>query len=131
MKFMTILATNGIRLAESPEIAAKLKAQGLNIVYLQFDSFHDELYQKIRGRKLVDVKMKAIDVCRKHDIEIILVNTLMRGFNDAEVGDVVKFAGRNSDIIRGVIFQPVAFTGRASDNPFQGSVARLAICRGG
>jgi len=77
------------------------------------------LYEKIRGRKLVDVKMKAIDVCRKHDIEIILVNTLMRGFNDAEVGNVVKFAGRNSDIIRGVIFQPVAFTGRVSDNPFR------------
>jgi hypothetical protein len=119
LKFMTILATNGIRLAESPETAAKLKAQGLNIVYLQFDSFRDQLYEKIRGRKLVDIKMKAIDVCRNHDIEIILVNTLMRGFNDAEVGDVVKFAGRNSDIIRGVIFQPVAFTGRASDNPFR------------
>jgi len=119
LKFMTILATNGIRLAESPETAAKLKQQGLNIVYLQFDSFRDQLYEKIRGRKLVDVKMKAIDVCRKHDIEIILVNTLMRGFNDAEVGEVVKFAGRNSDIIRGVIFQPVAFTGRATDNPFR------------
>ena len=119
LHFMTILATNGIKLAESPETAAKLKEQGLNIVYLQFDSFRDELYEKIRGRKLIDVKMKAIEVCRKHDIEIILVNTLMRGFNDAEVGDVVKFAGRNSDIIRGLIFQPVAFTGRASDNPFR------------
>jgi uncharacterized radical SAM superfamily Fe-S cluster-containing enzyme len=116
---MTILATNGIKLAESPEIAAKLKAEGLNIVYLQFDSFHDELYQKIRGRKLLEVKMKAIEVCRNQDMEVILVNTLMRGFNDGEVGDIVKFAGRNSDIIRGLIFQPVAFTGRASDNPFR------------
>lgn len=119
LHFMTILATNGIKLAESPEIAAKLKKQGLNIVYLQFDSFNDDLYQKIRGRRLLDVKMKAIETCRKHDMEIILVNTLMRGINDAEVGDVVKFAGRNSDIVRGLIFQPVAFTGRASDNPFR------------
>jgi tetraether lipid synthase len=119
LRFMTILATNGIRLAESPEIAAKLKAAGLNIVYLQFDSFRDELYQKIRGRKLLNVKTKAIEVCRKQDMEVILVNTLMRGFNDGEVGDIVKFAGRNSDIVRGVIFQPVAFTGRASDNPFR------------
>jgi len=119
LRFMTILATNGIRLAESPEIAPRLKANGLNIVYLQFDSFHDEFYEKIRGRKLLDVKKKAIDVCRKHDIEIILVNTLMKGFNDEEVGDIVKFAGRNSDIIRGLIFQPIAFTGRATDNPFR------------
>jgi hypothetical protein len=43
----------------------------------------------------------------------------MRGFNDEEVGALVKFTARNSDIIRGLIFQPVAFTGRATDNPFR------------
>lgn len=119
LRFMTILATNGIKLVESPEIAVRLKDQGLNIVYLQFDSFNDEVYKKIRGRKFIDMKMKAIEICRKQDMEVILVNTLMRGLNDPEVGDIVKFAARNSDIIRGVIFQPVAFTGRASDNPFK------------
>ncbi len=119
LRFMTILATNGVRLAESPEIAVKLKENGLNIVYLQFDSFHDEFYEKIRGQKLLKTKMKAIEICRKHDIEIILVNTLMRGFNDNEVGNIVRFAAQNSYIIRGVIFQPIAFTGRATANPFR------------
>jgi uncharacterized radical SAM superfamily Fe-S cluster-containing enzyme len=118
LKFMTILATNGIHLAESPDLAAKLKQSGLNIVYLQFDSFHDAFYQKIRGRKLLDVKRKAIEACRKLDMEIILVTTLMRGFNDPEVGRIVRFAAANSDIIRGLIFQPIAFTGRATDNPY-------------
>jgi len=56
LKFMTILATNGIHIAEDPELAAKLKRNGLNIVYLQFDSFHDVFYKKIRGRKLLDLK---------------------------------------------------------------------------
>jgi uncharacterized radical SAM superfamily Fe-S cluster-containing enzyme len=119
LRFMTILATNGLRLAESPDLAANLKAQGLNIVYLQFDSFDDAFYEKIRGRKLLEAKLKAIEICRKHDIEIILVNTLMRNFNDGEVGRIVEFAARNSDIIRGLIFQPIAFTGRATDNPFR------------
>jgi uncharacterized radical SAM superfamily Fe-S cluster-containing enzyme len=119
LRFMTILATNGVRLAESPDIAAKLKQNGLNIVYLQFDSFRDEFYQKVRGRKLLQAKFKAVEVCRQHDIEIILVNTLMRGFNDKEVGATVRFAADNSDIIRGLIFQPIAFTGRATDNPFR------------
>jgi len=119
LKFMTILATNGVRIAESPDIAVKLKKSGLNIVYLQFDSFHDEFYEKIRGQKLLKAKLKAIEICRKHDIEIILVNTLMRGFNDKEVGAIVRFAAQNSDIIRGLIFQPIAFTGRATDNPFR------------
>jgi 7,8-dihydro-6-hydroxymethylpterin dimethyltransferase len=119
LKFMTILATNGIHLAKSPERAAQLKKSGLNIVYLQFDSFSDEFYQKVRGRKLLQTKYKAIDVCRKLDMEVILVTTLMNGFNDQEVGKIIKFAGQNSDIIRGLIFQPIAFTGRATDNPFQ------------
>ncbi len=117
LQFMTILATNGVRLAESPELAVKLKKNGLNIVYLQFDSFHDEFYKKVRGQKLLKTKMKAIENCRKHDIEIILVNTLMRGFNNNEVGDIIRFAAQNAYIIRGVIFQPIAFTGRATDNP--------------
>jgi len=117
LRFMTILATNGVRLAESPELAVKLKKNGLNIVYLQFDSFHDEFYEKIRGKKLLKTKMKAIENCRKHDIEIILVNTLMSGVNDNEVGDIIRFAAQNSHIIRGVIFQPIACTGRATDNP--------------
>ena len=34
LKFMTILATNGEHLAENPQLAEKLKENGLNIVYL-------------------------------------------------------------------------------------------------
>jgi uncharacterized radical SAM superfamily Fe-S cluster-containing enzyme len=119
LKFMTILATNGIHIAEEPERAAQLKKCGLNIVYLQFDSFSDEFYLKVRGRKLLQLKYEAIEVCRKLDMEVILVCTLMNGFNDKEVGKIIKFAAKNSDIVRGVIFQPIAFTGRATDNPFQ------------
>jgi hypothetical protein len=88
-------------------------------VYLQFDSFHDDFYKKVRGQALLDYKLKAIEVCRKYDIEIILVNTLMKSLNDNEVGDVIKFAAKNTDIIRGLIFQPIAFTGRATENPFR------------
>ena len=119
LKYMTILATNGIHIAEEPERAKQLKECGLNIVYLQFDSFRDEFYLKVRGRKMLQSKFKAIDVCRKLDMEVILVCTLMNGFNDQEVGKIIKFAAKNSDIIRGLIFQPIAFTGRATDNPLQ------------
>jgi uncharacterized radical SAM superfamily Fe-S cluster-containing enzyme len=119
LKFMTILATNGMRLVDNPEIAEKLKACGLNIVYLSFDSFHEEFNKKVRGRELLDYKLKAIDVCRKYDMEVILVNTLMKSLNDHEVGDMIRFASKNTDIIRGLIFQPIAFTGRATENPFR------------
>ena len=119
LKFMTILATNGIHIAEEPERAAQLKECGLNIVYLQFDSFRDDFYKKVRGKALLKYKYKAIEVCRKLDMEVILVCTLINGFNDQEVGPIIRFAAANSDIIRGLIFQPIAFTGRATGNPLQ------------
>jgi len=119
LKFMTILATNGTHLVDTPGLAKKLKASGLNIVYLSFDSFHDDFNKKIRGKALVEEKLKAIEVCRKYDMEIILVNTLMKSLNDKEVGDMIRFAAKNTDIVRGLIFQPIAFTGRATENPFR------------
>jgi uncharacterized radical SAM superfamily Fe-S cluster-containing enzyme len=117
LKFMTILATNGLPMAKSPELAAKLKKSGLNIVYLQFDSLDDGFYEKIRGKKLLADKLKVVEICRKYDIEIILVTTLIQSFNDVETGRLIRFAAENTDIIRGLIFQPVAFTGRATDMP--------------
>jgi uncharacterized radical SAM superfamily Fe-S cluster-containing enzyme len=119
LKFMTILATNGTHLVDTPGLAKKLKDSGLNIVYLSFDSFHEEFNRKVRGRELLDMKLKAIDVCRTQDMEIILVNTLMKSLNDTEVGDMIRFAAKNTDIVRGLIFQPIAFTGRATENPFR------------
>ena len=119
LKFMTILATNGTHLVDTPGLAKKLKDSSLNIVYLSFDSFHEEFNRKVRGRELLDMKLKAIDVCRKYDMEIILVNTLMKSLNDSEVGDMIRFAAKNTDIVRGLIFQPIAFTGRATENPFR------------
>ncbi len=119
LKFMTILATNGTHLVDTPGLAKKLKANGLNIVYLSFDSFHDDFNTKIRGKALLEEKLKAIEVCRKYDMEIILVNTLMKSLNDKEVGDMIRFAAKNTDIVRGLIFQPIAFTGRATENPFR------------
>jgi uncharacterized radical SAM superfamily Fe-S cluster-containing enzyme len=104
LKFMTILATNGTHLVTDEGLAKRLKDNGLNIVYLSFDSFHEEFNKKIRGLPLVDIKLKALDVCRKYDMEVILVNTLMKSLNDKEVGDMIRFAAKNTDIVRGLIF---------------------------
>jgi len=115
LKFMILLATNGIRMSNEPELVRKLKKAGLNIVYLQFDGLTDSPYEKLRGAKLLPNKLRLVELCREHDIEIILVPTLQGGINDNEVGDMIKFAAKNVDIIRGIVFQPMAFTGRTSE----------------
>jgi len=115
LEFMILLATNGIRMSNDPEMVRELKKAGLNIVYLQFDGLTDSPYQKLRGAKLLPNKLRLVELCREHDIEIILVPTLQGTINDNEVGDMIRFAAENVDIIRGIVFQPMSFTGRTAE----------------
>lgn len=108
----TQIATNGIKLAKNPDLAEELKDAGLNTVYLQFDGVTEEPYLKIRNQNLLHIKLEAIENCRKADMGIVLVPTLVKGINHDQIGRIIKFAADNIDIIRGVVFQPVSFAGR-------------------
>jgi len=108
----TQIATNGLRLARKPSLAQELKDAGLNTVYLQFDGVTEEPYLKIRNKDLLSIKLAAIENCRKANLGIVLVPTLLKGVNDDQIGDILRFASDNIDIIRGVNFQPVSFSGR-------------------
>jgi uncharacterized radical SAM superfamily Fe-S cluster-containing enzyme len=108
----TQIATNGLRLARSPKLVKELKEAELNTVYLQFDGVTEEPYLKIRNKNLLATKLKAIENCRKAKLGIVLVPTIIKGINDDQIGDIIRFAVDNIDIIRGVNFQPVSFAGR-------------------
>jgi hypothetical protein len=106
------IATNGIRLAKRENLASELKAAGLNTVYLSFEGVTPEPYIQNKGRNLLPDKLQAIENCRKAGLGIVLVPTLVKGVNDDQVGEIIKFAFDNNDIIYGVNFQPVSFSGR-------------------
>ncbi len=107
------VATNGLRLAESLELCRDLERSGLSTVYLQFDGVTPEPYLTNRGRDLMQVKLRALDNFRRAGLRsTVLVPTLARGVNDHQVGEIVRFASKNMDVVRGVNFQPVSFVGR-------------------
>lgn len=107
------MATNGIKLAKNPELCWQLVAAGLNTVYLQFDGITEEPYRITRGYNALPLKLKAIENCREAGLtSISLVPTLAKGVNDAQVGDIIRFAADNMDTVKGINFQPVSFTGR-------------------
>ena len=108
----TQIATNGIMLAKKPKFVQELKDAGLNTVYLQFDGVTEEPYLKARNKNLLPIKLEAIENCRKVDMGIVLVPTLVKGINHDQVGKIIQFAADNIDVIRGVVFQPVSFAGR-------------------
>ena len=106
--------TNGIKMAQSAEYCREIESAGTSVIYLQFDGVTDLPYEKLRGRKLLAIKKKAIENHRKAGPKpaIVLVPTLVKGVNDDQIGAIIKFAIENRDIIRGVNFQPVSFCGR-------------------
>ena len=61
---------------------------------------------------MFDVKLKAIDAMHAVDFDLILVTTVVRSVNDAEVGPILDLVIRNADKFGGVSLQPVSFTGR-------------------
>jgi hypothetical protein len=56
-----------------------------------------------------------LENCRKADVGIVLVPTVIKGTNDSEVGNIIRFAFKNLDPIRGVNFQPVSIVGRVPE----------------
>jgi len=105
--------SNGIMMAESREYCWELKKAGVDTVYLQFDGVTPEPYIKARGFDLLPIKLKAIENLKKSKFNsTVLVPVLVKGLNDNQVGDIIRFAVENRDCVRGVNFQPVSFTGR-------------------
>jgi uncharacterized radical SAM superfamily Fe-S cluster-containing enzyme len=103
------LATNGIKLAKSTGYVQELKDAGLSSVYLHFDGVSKET----NPQWVID--QKVIANCEKVRMGVILVPTIIKGRNDHEVGDIIRFAAEHIGVVRGVNFQPIAFTGAASE----------------
>ncbi len=122
------VATNGIRLANDPDFASQCVEHHLHTVYLQFDGLDDEIYKRVRGVPMLDIKKRAIENARnarspswapegspRRPLSVMLVPTLVGGFNDHQVAPILEFAIDNLDTVRGINYQPVALTARIPD----------------
>jgi 7,8-dihydro-6-hydroxymethylpterin dimethyltransferase len=108
-----MLNTNGIRISQDEEFVRALSQfVGGFEIYLQYDGNTDEIYERLRGKKLAKMKGKAIANLVKHKIPTTLVCTVSKGINDNAIGEILGFA-MDTKYIRGVNFQPLAFFGRA------------------
>jgi len=131
--------TNGLRVGDPQTGAGYLKTlmdAGVSTLYLQFDGLNPDprmiarvptsdekgRYLSIEGRrKLADYyterQLNVPNNARKAGFEsIVLVVTLQRGVNDNQMGDILRYAGENSDVVRCVNFQPVSMAGRMDRN---------------
>ena len=92
---------------------------GLDTVYLHFDGVTKET------NPILAIHKKTLENLGKAGLGTVLVPTVIRGRNDHQLGDIIRFAIENIAFVRGVNFQPIAFTGAASDEDIQ--KARITI----
>ncbi|QYZ80277.1 radical SAM protein [Methanofollis formosanus] len=104
------IATNGIKLAKDINYVQELKDVGLSTVYLHFDGVTRET------NPILPTSLKAVENCKEIGLGVVLVPTVINGRNDHEVGAILKYAAEHVEVVRGVNFQPVAFTGAASED---------------
>ncbi|MBI2342011.1 MAG: radical SAM protein, partial [Deltaproteobacteria bacterium] len=108
------IAHNGKNMSDTDFAHAAAEA-GLHTLYLQFDGLTKDVYLNMRAEDVLEIKLKTVEACRETGLKIVLVPTVIKGINDDQVGEIVKFACENADVVTGVSFQPVCFTGRISE----------------
>ncbi len=104
--------TNGIEIAKNYEFAERLATYMPDFeVYLQFDSFRNEVLKSMRGADLSQTRAKAMDHLNRLNLSTTLVMTLQKGLNDDEIGEVINYALKQR-CVRGVTLQPTQIAGR-------------------
>jgi len=98
--------TNGIEFARNPKLVEDLKKVGVGIVYMSFDGVSPETNPK-NYWEIPD----ALENCRKVGLNVVLVPTVIKGVNDHEIGDMIRFAAGNIDVVRSLNIQPVSLVG--------------------
>ncbi|MDR2801335.1 MAG: radical SAM protein [Desulfovibrio sp.] len=106
------LNTNGVLLGRDADLARVLADSGLSWVFLQFDGTKDEIYMKLRGRPLLDVKLEAVRRCGEAGLPVVLVPTLAAGVNDKDLGNLLRLGLSLAPTVRGLHLQPMTLSGR-------------------
>lgn len=106
------LNTNGLVIAQRPGYLEGLVAAGLTGVFLSFDGLMGAVYEGTCGRDILDVKLRAIERCRECGMQVVLSVAVVSGLNDGQLGDILRFACENSDVVAGIALQPAFTSGR-------------------
>ncbi|HEU0029991.1 MAG TPA: radical SAM protein [Kofleriaceae bacterium] len=105
------VCSNGIRLAKDEAFVARLAEFHARIA-LSFDTFDAHADKLLQGAHLLATKLKALELCEKHGVDVTLIPVMTRGVNDHEIGQILDFAVRRSTV-RHVEVHTMTFTGQS------------------
>jgi 7,8-dihydro-6-hydroxymethylpterin dimethyltransferase len=102
--------SNGLRLASDEEFCRALAELGVYVV-LSFDTFRPERAMVIHGRDVTEQKRQALENLQRFGIGTTLLNVMIRGVNEDEIGDIIRLAKTHS-VVRSLTVQTMTFTGK-------------------
>lgn len=102
------MTTNGLLLGEKASI---LKQAGLSSVNISLDSFKEEKFQRMGGRRGKDEVLRAIKEADAVGLRVKVNTVLVRGWNDDEIVDFAKFARNTGIVVRFIEFMPLDGSG--------------------
>ncbi|MBN2534899.1 MAG: radical SAM protein [Spirochaetales bacterium] len=109
-----IINTNGIRLGNDDDFARTFAGYGTRLLALYgFESFKEEPYLELRGRKFLKTKMKILEQLEKYNVQTLLSTIVAKGVNDEELGELIKFA-MDKKFIRGNYLLPLRHMAKKS-----------------
>ena len=108
------ICSNGIKLAKDESLVEKIGALGGRIA-LSFDTFDEAADYELQGARLLDIKMKCLDLCDKYGVDVTLIPVMTRGVNDHEIGRVIAL-GLARPSVRHIEVHTITFTGQSGSS---------------
>jgi pyruvate-formate lyase-activating enzyme len=105
------LVTNGLRIAQQPELARELKAAGLFKISLQLDSLNEVTHRRQRGNSFVAEKHLAAQAITGSGLRLGTVTTVTT-LNLDEIDTILEFGLRHAPRLVSMVFQAAAPAGR-------------------
>jgi len=110
-KKLSLLMTNGLKFTDINYVK-KLKDAGLCWVCFSFNSFRDDVYEKLNGKKLLKAKLKALDNIKKEGIPVTISVMIAKDINDKELKKILDYCLENNSFIKELRIRSVASVGR-------------------
>jgi 7,8-dihydro-6-hydroxymethylpterin dimethyltransferase len=128
--------SNGLRLAEDAGLCEQLARLGIYVI-LSFDTFNPERSRLIHGRDVVATKLAALENLQRFGAGTTLMNVMIRGVNEDEIGRIVELAKAHS-VVRSITVQTMTFTGQGGKDfgprrhmPLDAAEKAIEIATGG
>jgi uncharacterized radical SAM superfamily Fe-S cluster-containing enzyme len=120
------ICTNGIRLARDEELVRRVAELGGRVA-LSFDTFEKDADEILQGARLVDLKLRCLELLEKHGVDTTLIPVMTRGVNDHEIGRILALALGKPNI-RHVEVHTMTFTGQSGATfPRSGRISMIEV----